>query len=200
MKFHALNAACCVAALSAFMAGSAFAQEHTDANGMPTTNSTPAEAAQTADLNNSVSANNQAADAQASANNAQYQSQLQQNQAAQQQYQNQSAAYENLRTRYAAERAAYHRGVWPGRYDHWRIVERDAHLVGERVELIGGSRVGTVVDTAYTGNHVNALLVKLDNDKVVWIDIADVRYNRADGVVMTNLDSSDLRHMADERL
>jgi hypothetical protein len=35
---------------------------------------------------------------------------------------------------------------------------------------------------------------------VVWIDSADIRYNRADGIVMTNLDRGDLRHMADERL
>jgi hypothetical protein len=40
----------------------------------------------------------------------------------------------------------------------------------------------------------------LDNDKIVWIDSADIRYNRADGIVMTNLDAADLHHMADERL
>ena len=27
--------------------------------------------------------------------------------------------YEALRARYAAERAAYHRGIWPERYAHW---------------------------------------------------------------------------------
>jgi len=42
--------------------------------------------------------------------------------------------------------------------------------------------------------------VRLDSDKVVWIDIADVRYNRADGIVMTNLEAGDLHRMADERL
>ncbi len=64
------------------------------------------------------------------------------------------------------------------------IVERDAKLVGERVELITGNRVGTVVDTAHGANgHVTALLVKLDSDKLVWIDSSDVRYNRADGIV-----------------
>ena len=40
----------------------------------------------------------------------------------------------------------------------------------------------------------------LDSDKVVWIDGQDVRYDRADGVVMTDLDRSDLHQMADERL
>ena len=31
--------------------------------------------------------------------------------------------YENLRARYAAERAAYHRGVWPDRYARWTLEE-----------------------------------------------------------------------------
>jgi hypothetical protein len=80
------------------------------------------------------------------------------------------------------------------------IVSRDAGLIGERVQLITGSRVGTVIDTAHTANgNVSALLVQLDSDKIVWIDSGDVRYNRADGIVMTDLDRDDLRHMADER-
>jgi hypothetical protein len=175
---------------------------------MPTTRSTPEEKAQTATINNQVAAGNAAADAQADANNAayqaqqqQYQNQLQQNQAQQERYRDRTAAYEELRTRYAAERAAYHRGIWPDRYVKWVIVERDASLIGERVELLSGSRVGTVIDTAHTpSGNVEALLVRLDNDKIVWIDTADVRYNRADGIVMTNLESSDLHHMADQRL
>ena len=43
-------------------------------------------------------------------------------------------------------------------------------------------------------------LVRLDSAKVVWIDRADIRYDRGDGVVMTNLARDDLRAMADERL
>jgi len=186
--------------------------ERVDANGMPTTHSTPAEQAETARINNQIGVTTKAPDAdataQAAANDAQYQAQqqqyqnqLQQNQAAQQEYQDRTVAYQNLRARYAAERAAYHRGIWPDRYVKWVIVERDAKLIGERVELINGNRVGTVIDTAHApGGNVEALLVRLDSDKIVWIDSADVRYNRADGIVMTNLDSSDLHHMADERL
>jgi hypothetical protein len=183
-----------------------------DANGMPTTHSTPAEQADTARINSQEGVTTTApgpdAAAQADANNAQYQAQqqqyqnqLQQNQAQQQQYQDRTAAYQNLRARYAAERAAYHRGIWPDRYTKWVIVERDANLVGERVELISGSRVGTVIDTAHAANgNVEALLVRLDSDKIVWIDAQDVRFNRADGIVMTDLEGSDLHHMADERL
>jgi len=162
-----------------------------------------------------VAANNAAADAQADADKAksqeqqqayqsqqqQYRNQLEQNHEQQEQYRDRTAAYEGLRARFAAERAAYHRGVWPDRYSRWVIVERDANLIGERVELISGNRVGTVIDTAHMPNgNVEALLVRLDNDKIVWIDIGDIRYNRADGIVMTNLDAGDLHRMADQRL
>lgn len=219
MKHLVLTAAGGVALCALLAAAPAFAQatsgDRVDANGMPTTHSTPAEKAETAAINNQIGATNAAADSQAAANDAQYkaqqqayQGQLQQNQNAQADYQSKAAKYEDqtahydaLRTRYAAERAAYHRGIWPDRYTRWVIVERDAKLVGERVELITGNRVGTVIDTAHGANgHVTALLVKLDSDKLVWIDTNDVRYNRADGIVMTNLDSRDLYNMADERL
>jgi hypothetical protein len=216
-------------AASAFVLGVAFALpalaadnsvpagngERVDANGMPTTHSTPEEQAQTKALNTQVSSSNAAIEAQATQSSAvqnqqqqqyqqqkeQYEQQLQQNQAAQLQYQDQTAAYENLRARYAAERARYHRAVWPDRYSHWTLDESDPGLRGQRVEILNGDRVGTVIDVAHSPNgHVEALLVRLDGDKTVWIDQADVRYDRGDGVVMTNLDRTDLRQMADERL
>src|SRR5205807_117440 len=90
-----------------------------------------------------------------------YQNQLQQNQAQQEQYQDRTAAYEGLRARYAAERAAYHRGIWPDRYEKWVVVQREPRMIGERVELLSGSRVGTVIDTAHTpSGNVSALLVR----------------------------------------
>jgi len=210
------------AAMTLLMATVSFAQgggpvpgERVDANGMPTTRSTPAEQAETAQINRQVGAQNAAADAKAASDNAeadadnaqfqaqqqQYQGQLQQNQAQQLDYQDRTAIYNSLQSRYAVERAAYRRGVWPNRYVKWVIVERDAGLIGERVQLITGSRVGTVIDTAHGANgNVSALMVKLDSDKIVWIDASDARYNRADGIVMTNLNRADLRHMADERI
>jgi hypothetical protein len=210
-----LKTAFSVTTVAVFIAGASFAQggnpmpgERVDAAGMPTTRSTPAEQAQTVEINKQVGAANAAADAQAGADNAQYQAQqrqyqdqLQQNQTEQRDYQDRTAAYNSLQTRYASERAAYHRGIWPDRYAKWVIVNRDVGLIGERVQLITGSRVGTVVDTAHVANgRVSALLVRLDSEKIVWIDASDVRYNRADGIVMTNLDQADLRHMADERI
>ncbi len=228
MKFTLLAAVSGFALCAALAASPAAAQgsypsqsgDRVDANGMPTTHSTPAEKAQTAEINGQVAADNAAADAQAGANDAQYQAQkqdyqskqqayeaqkqqyqqqLDKNAAQQQRYQNRTAMYEALRERYAAERAAYRRGIWPERYSHWVLVHEDP--VGERVELITGARVGTVIDAAHApGGDVTALLVRLDDDKVVWIDTGDIRYNRADGIVMTNLDRGDLHHMADERL
>jgi len=211
-----LRTALSAGAIAMFVGTASFAQgERVDANGMPTTHSTPAEQAETAKINNRVGADNAAVDARAAAANAkaasdnsqyqaqqkQFQGQLRQNQAQQRDYQDRTTAYNDLRERYAAERAAYHRGVWPNRYEKWVIVERDAGLIGERVQLITGTNVGTVLDTAHTANgNVSALLVQLDSDKIVWIDAGDVRYNRADGIVMTNLDRADLRHMADERV
>jgi sporulation protein YlmC with PRC-barrel domain len=219
MKFNTLKfgaAAVSGLALSAFLiGGAAMAQDRVDANGMPTTHSTPEEHAQTAGLNDQVANSNAAADQQAASSDAQYQAsqqqyqqQLQQNQAAQQDYQNKSAAYaaqashyENLRARYAAERAAYHRGIWPDRYAHWTVDEASADLIGQRVQIINGVRVGTVTDIAVAPNgHVEALYVKLDSGKEVWIDQADVRYDRGDRIVMTDLARADLITMADERL
>jgi hypothetical protein len=201
------------------MAAPAPAQDRVDANGMPTTHSTPQEQADTANLNNQAASDaastNAAANEQANANNSQYQTQqlqyqeqLQQNQRAQQDYQqksadyaDQAARYESLRARYAAERAAYHRGIWPDRYARATIDQYTADLLGQRVEILNGDRVGTVKDVARASDgRVEALLVELDSDKVVWIDRADIRYDRTDGIVMTNLDRTDLHQMADERL
>ena len=50
------------------------------------------------------------------------------------------------------------------------------------------------------GGQVEALYVTLDGGKQVWIDEADVRFDTAGKVVMTNLDRNDLRAMSDERL
>ncbi|OJT99277.1 MAG: hypothetical protein BGN82_03645 [Alphaproteobacteria bacterium 65-7] len=197
MKFHALAAAGGLA----LSLGAADAQPaHTDANGMPTNRSTPAEQAATAQLNSQVSAGNAAADATYQAQQRQYQNQLQQNRAMQQQYQDKNARYNALRARYAAERAAYHRAVWPDRYRTWVLVRED-NLIGNRVSLISGTRVGTVRDVATKPDGTaSGLLVELDGGKMVWIDANDVRRNRADGVVMTNLDRADILRMADQRL
>jgi multidrug efflux pump subunit AcrA (membrane-fusion protein) len=203
-------------ALSAFLiAVPASAQSnHVDANGMPTDHSTPAEQAQTANLNAQVTQSNGEISAQDNNNQAkyqiqqqQYQEQLQQNQAAQQNYQDQRAAYhdqtaqyEPLRDRYRAERAAYHRYEWPSRFAEWRL-KNDGSLLNARVQLINGDRVGNVTAVARAPDGViEGLEVELDGGKIVWIDSTDARFDRVNGEIITDLYASDLRHMADERI
>ncbi len=99
MKRIVLTAAGGVALCALLAAAPAFAQatsgDRVDANGMPTTHSTPAEKAETAAINNQVGANNAAADAQGAANDAQYQAQQQAYQGQLQQNQNAQADYQN---------------------------------------------------------------------------------------------------------
>lgn len=208
-------------ALSAFLiAAPAMAQytapsgNHVDANGMPTNHSTPEEQAQTANLNNQAASSAQqsmsqtnGADAQYQSQQQQYQQQLQQNEQAQRQYQNerqayqnQAARYEDLRARFADERAAYHRDLWPNEYRAWEL-RPDFAVMHARVEITNGDHVGTVTGIARdAGGRIEGLEVSLDSGKVVWIDAADARFNRAGGILMTDLDRTDLRQMADERL
>jgi hypothetical protein len=211
-------------ALSAFLiAAPAMAQQdnsfptpsgdRVDANGMPTTHSTPAEAAQTDNLNQQADSAAAQPSPQASDNDAQYQAQqqqyqnqLQQNQQAQQDYQNQKAAYadatahyEDMRARFAAERAAYHRDLWPADYRPWEL-RPDFAVMHARVEITNGDHVGTVTAIARDrGGRIEGLEVSLDSGKMVWIDAADARFNRTDGILMTDLDRSDLHQMSDER-
>ena len=188
--------------------------DRVDANGMPTTHSTPEEQAQTANLNAQVTQSNAEISAQDNNNKAkyqiqqqQYQEQLQQNQAQQQDYQDQKAAYEesttryeSLRARFAAERAAYHRDVWPDEYRTWEL-RPNYQLMHSRVEITNGDRVGTVTGLARSADgRVEGLELSLDSGKVVWIDADDARFNRSNGILMTDLNRADLHQMADERL
>ena len=187
--------------------------DRVDANGMPTTHSTPAEQAQTQSLNEAEATapdqstpQTNSADAQYQQQQQQYQQQLQQNQQAQQDYQDQRAAYaeatahyESLRARFAAERAAYHRDLWPRDYRAWEL-RPDYSLVHARVEITNGDHVGTVTGIARDrAGRIEGLEVSLDSGKMVWIDAADARFNRTDGILMTDLNRTDLHEMADER-
>ena len=204
-------------ALSAFLiAAPAMAQQagdRVDPAGMPTTHSTPAEAAQTDNLNQQAGGAAQQSttgttdsDAQYQAQQQQYQNQLQQNQQAQQDYQNQkadyaeaTAHYENMRARFAAERSAYHRDLWPADYRPWEL-RPDFAVMHARVEITNGDHVGTVTAIARDhGGRIEGLEVSLDSGKLVWIDASDARFNRTDGILMTDLNQSDLHQMADER-
>ena len=136
-----------------------------------------------------------------------YQQKLNENAAEQREYQARSqaytdrvAAYEALRERYRNERAAYRRGVWPNSYARWTL-DDSANLIGQRVQILGGARVGTVSGVARTSaGRVEGLQVSLDNGRLAWIDRDDIRYDRNGSTVVTNLDRHDLYAMADERM
>ena len=213
MKSHTLLLLGGIAVSACLLAPAMAQSNHLDANGMPTDHSTPAEQAQTADLNNQVSQSNAEISAQDNNNQTkyqieqqQYQQQMQQHQAQQENYQDQKEAwaaqrarYEILRDRFRAERAAYHRYQWPSRFADWRL-KTDSSLMHARVQLINGDHVGNVVGIARTDDVVEALEVERDNGTRVWIDSADARFDRFNGEVVTNLYASDLRHMAEERI
>jgi hypothetical protein len=223
MRLHIALAASGLVLAAFLLPAPLSAQDHIGPNGFPTNDSTPAEKAATRDLNKQIRADNAASEAQAAqaqadyqaqlavtnaqaASNAaqfqaqqQYQDRLQQNQEAQADYAARTAQYHALRQRYAAERAAYRRGDWPESYRSWRL-QSDARLIGDRVEIISGARVGTVDYVVRApGGRIEALAVTLDNGKQVWIDEEDIRFNRSQGVIVTNLDRGDLYRMSDQR-
>ena len=191
VKTLALWGTCFAFALS----GAAFAQS--------ATSSSPAEKAQTQQLNQNATV---ADDTPGDVNNPQYQAQQQQYQAQQQQYQAdrrkyeaQADRYEAARDRYAAERAKYHRGVWPARYEHSIIVGTN-ELMGARVQTYNGQTVGHVEEVAQSpSGHVDALRVALDSGEGnVWVDAGDLRFDANEKLVMTDLDRRDLRIMSRE--
>ena len=177
--------------------------------------STPQEQAQTSGLNNQESTrtgqiNGQAAtaDSQYQEQQKEYQEQLRQNQKAQADYQDRKAAYdaqtaryESLRARFAAQRSQYHRDLWPEDYRRPWDLQPDTRLMHARAEITNGDHVGTVTGIARDAfGRVEGLELSLDDGKRVWIDASDARFNRADGILMTDLTHDDLGEMADERL
>lgn len=208
--------ALCLSAGLVLTALPAFAQSysgHVDANGMPTDHSTPAERAQTRALNNQVQSGNEAIDQKAAQQKARYDAQraqyeqqqaryhdaMQRHEKQQSDYRARHTAYEDARAHYNAEYGERRRHAWPD-HGRWVVIDRDINPVGERVELINGQRVGTVIDVMRgPGGHVQALKLRLDRGRLVWIDADDVRFNRDGRVLATDLDRQDLWEMAGGR-
>lgn len=187
--------------LFAALMGGAMAQT-ADNPAMPSDHSTPAEHAQTNQLNykaakDAASANQAAENANAQAQQ-RYERQQQEYQAAKEDYRAQTARYHADRARYAAQRAHYHRHHWEPRYADELIVNR-ADLIGMHV-LTGGHDVGRVQTMATSpGGHVEALRVALNHDDAqVWIDASDLRFDPQSHVVVTDLSRHDLHEMAQE--
>ena len=138
--------------------------------------------------------------------NAQYQQQLLQYQQQQSQYQAQrqnyvaqAMRYQAARDHYRSERAAYHRFGWPAHYEHSIIADK-GELLGAPVRTYNGRTVGHVEELSLSPmGHVDAIRVTLDrNDRNVWIESADLRFDADARIVMTNLDRDDLYVMSNE--
>ena len=174
------------------LSGAALAQSTTSQS------STPAEQAQTQQLNQDITNANADADAQSARDNAQYQAELLQYKASQANYEESAARYEAARDRYVAANARYRRGAWPSRYEQSLIVGT-SDLLGARVHTANGRTVGRVEEIALSSGHVDALRVTLDRGRGdVWIESADLRFDADQKVVMTDLDRQDLREMTHE--
>lgn len=167
--------------------------------------STPAEQAQTQQLNQNITDTNSAADTQSAENNAVYQAQqaryeeqLSVYRASQSNYRERAAIYLAARDRYVTGHARYHRSAWPVRYEQRLIVDTD-DLLGARVHTSNGRTVGHVEEIALASGHVDALRVTLDNGRGdVWVESADLRFDAGDKVVMTDLNRRDLYVMTHE--
>lgn len=171
--------------------------------GQTATSSSPAEQAQTQQLNQNADGASatpgDTSNPQYQAQQQRYQDQQQQYQADRRKYEAQAERYEAARDRYAAERARYHRGIWPARYEHDMIVNT-SDLLGASVQTYNGHTVGHVEEIAQSpSGHVDALRVALERgDGDVWIDAGDLRFDATEKLVMTDLDGRDLRLMSRE--
>jgi hypothetical protein len=167
--------------------------------------STPAEQAQTQQLNQNITNANTAADVKDAQNNAMYQAQqdryqeqLRRYKASQTNYEERAASYLAARDRYIAGHARYHRAAWPMSANQRLIVDTN-DLLGARVHTSNGRAVGHVEEIAMVSGRVDALRVRLDHMRGdVWIESADLRFNADQKVVMTNLDRRDLYEMTHE--
>lgn len=165
--------------------------------------STPAEQAQTQNLNQSVAHANAVSDAQNVEKNAVYQAQVDRYQqqlkvyrANQENYQERAAAYLAARDRYISAHARYRRGSWPASYDQRLIVDTN-DVLGANVSTVNGHVVGHVVEIALLSGRVSAVRVALDGKNGdVWIESPELRFDADKKLVMTNLDRHDLYEMS----
>jgi hypothetical protein len=199
-----------IAALALY--GTAFAEDATT-----TKNSTPAEKAQTQDLNTGAQQGAMSDAAASDAAQLDYQAKLQTFEQQQNTYQQQRAHYDNEKARYDANRA-----VWRHRYDtaHWGarsyygVRYEDSHLV--RLSTLAdpqyqlafalvvgreGNWIGKINDVdSNWGGHPERVQIAISDTKAVWVDPKELRYDLDEHVVVTNLTRDQLRAMPNSRV
>ena len=181
------------------IASPAVCQIRTPYNSYP---ATPGERAETAELNRQAggdnwSANDYADQAQYPDDYArrlqQYHRQMRDYRRAERRYQ------EEMRFRHQARRERpYPRSAAAAQFVREHDV--DAGIVGQQIQVLSGDYAGKVVGVDRDATRdIQGLYVRLESGKVVWIDVADVRYDSPYGVIYTNLDWPGLTHRVDER-
>jgi len=168
------------------------------------TNPTPAERAQTDQLN-SGAANQARADADDvdntnAANQADYNAARDDYNAKLNAYDAQRAAYDRDRSRYLRDRSGYARR-WDVFYGYTRFQDlsrfSESRLIGLQVSTRGGGFVGRVrdVDTNSYGRVIR-VAVSTSRDRVAWVDADDLRYDPAARIIMTDLSRGQIDDMA----
>jgi hypothetical protein len=190
-----------VLALAGMAAVPSFAQMPTDTGPQY---STPAEHAQTEQLNGQSLQNGAAVDAQNRAQQAQYQDQQDQYQEEQQRYQERRARYEHDIHRYDEARYYFtdYPHPYPYRYEdeHLRrlylIADPTHQLANAPVEGPDGHWVGRIrnVETAADGRPLR-VEVALNRRVSVWVRPGDLRFDADDHIAFTSLTRADLWDM-----
>lgn len=163
------------------------------------TNPTPAERAQTNQLNSNAASQAQSdADANATANG-NYNAARDTYDRNRADYDAQRAAYDRERARYQADRHGYgHR--WDAFYGYARFHDvvgmRSRDLVGLTVNTRGGNRVGRIRDIDVNSDGRVSRVAVSYRDRVAWIDADDLRYDPETRVVLTDLSRDQIDGMA----
>jgi hypothetical protein len=178
-----------------------FAQSATDTGPQY---STPAEQAQTQQLNGQAANNAANTDAQNSAQQTQYQQQQDQYQRNQDNYQHQKAQYERDIHHYDEARYYFtdYPHPYPYRYEDehlhrlYLIADPSHQLANAPVEGPDGQFIGRVrnVETAPDGRPAR-VEVALNRRVSVWVKPGDLRFDAEDHVVFTSLTRADLWDM-----
>jgi hypothetical protein len=189
------------AGMMALAAMPAVAQISTPYNSYPPT---PAERAETAELNREAGQMQQnysySTSSSRDLNEEQYRNHMQE-------YRQQMRDYQLAERQYWDHLRAFQYGEYGWDYRHStpasleRIRERqaDAGIVGQQMQIMTGAYVGKIVGVDRDASkRIQGLYVRLNDSKVVWIDIADVKYDSPYGIIYTDLDAIALYHMPDE--
>ena len=162
--------------------------------------SSPAERAQTNELNANVSAANAAAQSDYDAARAAYERSLNS-------YDARQATYDNDRARYEAQRQDYERNRaqrWGAFRDHDRYHDiasfRSTDLVGRMVATRSGGRIGRIRDVDFSPDgRVARIAIEIRYGRVAWLYADDVRYDPRSRAILIDLSRDQVDRLSQMR-